>query len=72
MTSRLMRRVLKNGTKTIFRYESMPDFEKGVAQRRNIGPQGSELVYTLPFTKENAQKLFDYKGGITDSINCQE
>ena len=47
--------------KTIFRFESMSDFEKGVAQRRNLGPQGSELVYTLPFTKENAQKLFDLR-----------
>ena len=33
--------------KTIFGFQSMPDFEKGVAQRRNMGPQGSELVYTF-------------------------
>ena len=50
-------------TKTIFRYESMPDFEKGVAQRRNTGPSGSELIYTLPFTKSNAEKLFALRDG---------
>ena len=47
--------------KTIFRFETLPDFEKGVAQRRNTGPSGSELIYTLPFTKENAEKLFDLR-----------
>ena len=54
--------------RTIFRYESMPDFEKGVAQRRNLGPQGSELIYTSPFTKENATKLFDMRDSSKQDI----
>ena len=28
-----------------------------------MGPQGSEIVYTLPFNKQNAEKLWSMKDG---------
>jgi hypothetical protein len=47
--------------KTSFRYETTPNYQTGFAERRNQGPSGTETIYTLPFTKENAQKLFDIR-----------
>ena len=48
-------------TKTLFRWETSPNYETGYAERRNVGPSGSEIVYTMPFNKENTQKLFDMR-----------
>ena len=48
-------------TKTNFRWETQPNYDTGFAERRNAGPSGSEIVYTLPFTKEDAQKLFELR-----------
>jgi hypothetical protein len=48
-------------TKTLFRFETVPNHETGYAERRNAGPSGSEIIYTLPFSPEAAQKLFDMK-----------
>ena len=56
--------------KTIFRFETVPNHETGFSERRNIGPSGSELVYTLPFSKENAQKLFDLRDGNNSNNNA--
>ena len=47
--------------KTIFRFEVTPNYDTGFSERRNTGPSGGSLIYTLPFTKENAQKLFDMR-----------
>jgi hypothetical protein len=49
--------------KTIFRFETVPNHETGYATRLNVGPSGFELIYTLPFTKENVQRLFDMRDG---------
>ena len=35
-----------------------------------MGPSGSEIVYTLPFEKENAQKLFDLRDGNNNNNNA--
>ena len=43
---------------TTFRWETRPNREIGYAQRVNVGPSGSALIYTLPFSKEAAQKLY--------------
>jgi hypothetical protein len=56
--------------KTIFRFETVPNHETGYSERRNVGPSGSEIVYTLPFTKENAQKLFDLRDGNNNNNNA--
>ena len=47
--------------KTLFKFETVPNHETGYAERRNIGPCGTEIVYTLQFTKDDAQKLFDIR-----------
>ena len=38
-----------------------------VPKRVNTGPNGQEIVYSLPFTKENLQKLIDLRKN--DTIN---
>jgi hypothetical protein len=48
-------------TKTTFRFETVPNHEIGYSERRNMGPSENEIIYTQPFTKENAQKLFDLR-----------
>ena len=47
--------------KTMFRFEVTPNYDTGFSERRNTGPSGGSLIYTMPFTKENAQKLFDMR-----------
>ena len=47
----------------MFRFETVPNYKTGYSERRNTGPCGSEVIYTMPFTKENAQKLFDLGDG---------
>ena len=41
----------------------LPNHKTGYGARVNTGPSGSEIVYTLPFTKENVQKLFNMRDG---------
>jgi hypothetical protein len=48
-------------TKTIFRFETVPNHDTGYSKRRNMGPSENELIYTMSFTSENAQKLFDLR-----------
>ena len=47
--------------KTLSRFETVPNHGTGYATRLNVGPSGFELVYTLPFTKENALRLFEMR-----------
>jgi hypothetical protein len=54
---------------TLFRFETVPDHETGYAKRINTGACGTELIYTLPFTKENALKLFDMRD-LNKQNNC--
>ena len=55
-------------TKTIFRFESRPNMATGYSMRMNVGPSGSEIIYTAPFTKENSQKLFDMRDKENDDV----
>ena len=54
--------------KTIFRFETVPNYDTGFSERRNTGPCGSDLIYTMPFNKENAQKLFDLRDSSKQDI----
>ena len=54
--------------KTNFRYDTVPNYDTGFQERRKMGPSGSEIVYTLPFTKENAKKLFDLRNSSKEDI----
>jgi hypothetical protein len=49
--------------KTSFAFENVPNYDTGYAMRVNTGPCGTELIYALPFTKENAHKLFEMRDG---------
>ena len=49
--------------KAFFKWATVPNKETGYAMRINQGVSHSELVYTLPFTKEDATKLFDLRDG---------
>ena len=48
-------------SQTLFKFETVGNFDTGFSERRNIGPCGTEIIYTLPFTKEDATKLFDIR-----------
>ena len=37
--------------KTLFRFEVTPNYDTGFSERRNTGPSGGSLIYTMPFTK---------------------
>ena len=51
----------------------LPNTETGFGARVNVGPSGSQLIYTLPFNKENAQNLFDIRDDSEEhSINSQK
>ena len=47
--------------KAFFKCATVPNKETGYAMRINQGVSHSELKYTLPFTKEDATKLFDMR-----------
>ncbi len=47
--------------RTTFRYDTVPNYDTGFSERRNMGPSGSSVVYTLPFSVEAAKKLFDQR-----------
>ena len=49
--------------KTLFSWQTVPNHETGYSERRNMGACGSKLIYTLDFTKENAQRLYDMRDG---------
>ena len=54
--------------KTNFRFESRPNMATGYSMRMNVGPSGSEIIYTTAFTKENATKLFEMREKENDDI----
>ena len=54
--------------KTFFRYDTVPNYDTGYSERRNMGPSGSEIIYTLPFTPEAAKALFEKRDHSKENI----
>jgi hypothetical protein len=53
--------------RTKFDYKRTYDEKRATFVTETLGPSGSEIVYDIPFTAENVQKLYDK----TDKVNCQ-